>query len=110
MLGLVAMSTYFIQQRSREIAVRKVFGSSGVQIRRRLILSFLSYVGIAFVVSVPIVWGVAGGWISQYSYRITWWPWIIVAGILVLLISFVAVVAQSWMASNENPVNNIKQE
>jgi putative ABC transport system permease protein len=49
-------------------------------------------------------------WISQYSYRITWWPWIIVAGILVLLISFVAVVAQSWMASNENPVNNIKQE
>ena len=110
MLGLVAMSTYFIQQRSREIAVRKVFGSTGVQIRRRLILSFLSYVGIAFVVSVPIVWGVAGGWISQYSYRITWWPWIIVAGILVLLISFVAVVAQSWMASNENPVNNIKQE
>jgi putative ABC transport system permease protein len=39
-----------------------------------------------------------------------WWPWIIVAGILVLLISFCAVAVQSYMASNENPVNNIKQE
>ena len=110
LLGLVAMSTYFIQQRAREIAVRKVFGSTGNQIRVRLIRTFMLYVGIAFVIAVPIVVHFMSKWIEQYSYRIVWWPWIIAAGAIVMLISFAAVAVQSWMASNENPVKNIRQE
>ena len=110
LLGLVAMSTYFIQQRAKEIAIRKVFGSTSDQVRRRLIRTFLLYVGIAFVIAVPIIVHFMSDWISQYSYRITWWPWIIVAGAVVLLISFAAVAVQSWIAAGENPVKNIKQE
>ena len=110
LLGLVAMSTYFIQQRAKEIAIRKVFGSTSNQVRRRLIRTFLLYVGIAFIIAVPIVVHFMSDWISQYSYRITWWPWIIVAGVIVLLISFAAVAVQSWIAAGENPVKNIKQE
>lgn len=110
LLGLVAMSTYFIQQRAREIAIRKVFGSTGNQIRLRLIRTFMLYVGIAFVIAVPIVVHFMSKWIEQYSYRIVWWPWIVAAGAIVMLISFAAVAVQSWMASNENPVKNIRQE
>ena len=110
LLGLVAMSTYFIQQRAKEIAIRKVFGSTGNQVRRRLIRSFLLYVGIAFVIAVPIIVYFMADWIAQYSYRITWWPYIIVAGLIVLLISYAAVAVQSWIAAGENPVKNIKQE
>ncbi len=110
LLGLVAMSTYFIQQRAREIAIRKVFGSTGNQIRLRLIRTFMLYVGIAFVIAVPIVVHFMSEWIEQYSYRIVWWPWIIAAGAIVMLISFAAVAVQSWIASNENPVKNIRQE
>ena len=110
LLGLVAMSTYFIQQRAREIAIRKVFGSTGNQIRIRLIRTFMLYVGIAFVIAVPIAVHFMSKWIEQYSYRIVWWPWIIAAGAIVMLISFAAVAVQSWMASNENPVKNIRQE
>ena len=110
LLGLVAMSTYFIQQRAKEIAIRKVFGSTSDQVRRRLIRTFLLFVGIAFVIAVPIIVHFMSDWISQYSYRITWWPWIIVAGVIVLLISFAAVAVQSWIAAGENPVKNIKQE
>ncbi len=110
LLGLVAMSTYFIQQRAKEIAIRKVFGSTGNQIRTRLIRSFLLYVGIAFVIAVPIIVHFMSNWLSRCSYRITWWPYIIVAGVLVLLISYAAVAVQSWLAAGENPVKNIKQE
>ena len=110
LLGLVAMSTYFIQQRAKEIAIRKVFGSTGSQIRTRLIRSFLLYVGIAFVIAVPIIVHFMSDWIAQYSYRITWWPWLLVAGVVVLLISYAAVAVQSWIAAGENPVKNIKQE
>ena len=110
LLGLVAMSTYFIQQRAREIAIRKVFGSTGNQIRVRLIRTFMLYVGIAFIIAVPIVVHFMSEWIEQYSYRIVWWPWIVAAGVIVMLISLAAVAVQSWMASNENPVKNIRQE
>lgn len=110
LLGLIAMSTYFIQQRNREIAVRKVFGSTSNQIRLKLIKTFLTYVGIAFIISIPIIWYAISDWIMKYNYRITWWPWILIAGIIVLVISFAAVAVQSYRASNENPVKNIKEE
>ena len=110
LLGLVAMSTYFIQQRAREIAVRKVFGSTGGQVRRRLIRTFLAYVGIAFVIAAPITAYFINGWITQYSYRIVRWPYIILAGAIVLAISYAAVAVQSRVAASENPVKNIKQE
>ena len=110
MLGLVAMSTYFIQQRAREIAIRKVFGSTGNQVRRRLISTFMTYVAVAFVIAVPIVVHFMGNWIEQYNYRITWWPWIIAAGAAVMAISYAAVAVQSRAAANENPVKNIRQE
>ncbi|MGM9732973.1 MAG: ABC transporter permease [Prevotella sp.] len=108
MLGLIAMSTYFIEQRQKEIAVRKVFGSTNAQMHLRLVRTFLMYVVIAFVISVPIVLYFMKDWIIQYSYRITWWPWIAVAGAIILLISFAAVMVQSWVAANENPIKHIK--
>ena len=108
MLGLIAMSTYFIEQRQKEIAMRKVFGSTNAQMHRRLVRTFLMYVVIAFVISVPIVLYFMKDWIIQYTYRITWWPWIAVAGAIILVISFAAVMVQSWMAANENPIKHIK--
>ena len=103
------MSTYFIEQRQKEIAVRKVFGSTSAQMRRRLVRTFLMYVMIAFIISVPIVLYFMSEWIMRYTYRITWWPWIAVAGTIILLISFAAVMAQSWRAANENPIRNLRQ-
>ena len=108
MLGLLAMSTYFIQQRSQEVAIRKVFGSDNQSILYRLVSSFLVYVGIAFVVATPIIWYFMNQWLSDYSYRISLNPLIFVtAGVFCLLISFVTVFFQSHQAANSNPVNSI---
>ena len=106
MLGLVAMSIFFIQQRQKEIAIRKVFGSTSMQVYRRLIRSFLSYVAIAFVIAVPIIWYLMSDWLSQYSYRIVLSPWIfVVAGVSCLAICMVAVTLQSYLAASENPIS-----
>ena len=111
LLGLIAMSTYFIEQRRKEIAIRKVFGSTGRQVGARLISSFLSYVVTAFVIAVPIVAYVMNGWISQYSYRLSlWWLWIPVAGIIVIAVSYAAVAVQSRQAARQNPTVNLKAE
>ena len=111
MLGLLAMSTYYIQQRRKEVAVRKVFGSSNGKVLRRLLRQFVVYVAVAFVVAAPIIYKLGGDRLTQYSYRISLSPWIpIAAGGFCLVVSLLAVFAQSWLAANENPINNIKTE
>lgn len=109
LLGLVAMCTFFIQQRRKEIAVRKVFGSTNAQIYRRLVMTFMAYVCVAFVISIPIIYRFMGEWLSGFSYRISLSPLIfIAAGGTCLVVSFVAVSAQCRMAANENPAEHIK--
>ena len=109
LLGLLAMSTYFILQRSQEVAIRKVFGSDNRGILVRLVGTFLTYVGIAFVIATPLSWYFMKQWLADYSYRIALSPLIfIVAGLFCLLISFLAVFFQSWKAANANPVESVK--
>jgi putative ABC transport system permease protein len=110
MLGLIAMSTYFIEQRRKEIALRKVFGSSRSQILKRLIKVFVIYVAVAFVIAVPVIYYIGRSWLSNYNYRISLSPWIfIAAGLFTFLISFVAVYLQSYMAANANPVEGVAE-
>jgi putative ABC transport system permease protein len=104
LLGLLAMSTYFIRLREKEIAVRKVFGSTSVEVLRRLVVTFLSYVLIAFVPASSVTWYLMQRWLSGYSFRISLGPWIfLVAGVFCLLASFVAVFFRSRAAANANP-------
>ena len=111
LLGLLAMSTYFIQQRTVEVSVRKVFGSTNGEILVKLISSFLAYVAIAFVLAIPIIWYFMSDWLSGYDYRISLSPFIyLAAGLFCLVISFVTVFMQSWRAANANPVDSIKSE
>ncbi len=109
-LGLVAISTYYINDRRREIALRKVFGSTSAEVSRRFIGRFLSFVAIAFVIATPIIIYFYGSWVAHYSHRALWWPWIVVAGLLVLAVSFAAVYFQVRHASRQNPADNLKAE
>nr|WP_294075269.1 ABC transporter permease [Prevotella sp. UBA4952] len=110
LLGLIAMSSYFIQQRNKEIAVRKVFGSDSHQIMIHLIRTFLSYVLIAFVLSVPVTRYFMSRWLSGYNYRISLSPWIfLVSGLFCIIISIGAILIQSYRASHENPVIHIQE-
>ena len=111
MLGLLAMSTYYIQQRSGEIAIRKVFGSTRKEVFSRLVRNFLKLVVIAFVIAVPIIWYLMRQWLSQFPYRINLSPLIfLAAGAFSLAIAAVTVMWQSAKASNENPVDSLHKE
>ncbi len=110
-LGLFAMSTYYIRQRSKEIAIRKVLSSGNFEILSKLVVTFLSYVLIAFVIATPIIWYLMQQWLSDYAYRINLSPLIFIsAGLLCLFFSLVSVLWQSWKAATANPVDTIKTE
>lgn len=111
LLGLLAMSTYFIRQRLKEVAVRKVFGSTTNEVMRRLVRTFLSYVGMAFVVAVPLIWYFMSGWLSDYAYRISLSVWIyLTAFVFCLIISFLTVFWQALRAARTNPVKSLRSE
>ena len=111
LLGLLAMSTYFIQQRSLEVAVRKVFGSDNRQILTQLVKTFLMYVVFAFFLAVPVAYYFMSDWLADYSYRIALNPFIFIgAGLFCLLISFLTVFYQSWKAANANPIESFRNK
>lgn len=110
MLGLVAMSSYYVQQRAREIAVRKVMGSTSAEVLSRLIRSFLVYVVAAFVIAIPIIYYLMNRWLADYSYRIEvyWWIYAL-SGLSCIIISLLAVYFQSRRAANSNPIKSLYQ-
>ncbi len=109
MLGLIAMSTYYVRQRSRDIAVRKVMGGTSMEVLSHLVRTFMVYVGVAVVISIPVIYYVMNDWLSQFSYRIGIYWWIyVVSALLALVICFVSVVAQCRSAANSNPIDSLK--
>ena len=109
-LGLLAISSYFIQQRSREIAVRKVFGSTHFEVLMLVIWKFIRLVLVAFVIACPIIWYAMNEWLKDFPQRTNLSVWIfIAAGVLTLLISFITVFWQSSIAANTSPVESMKR-
>lgn len=108
-LGLLAMSTYYIQQKEQETAVRKVFGSTRGEVLGRLVGNFMRMVAVAFVVAVPVAWWLIERWLQDYSVRIRLTPWIfLAAGAFAAAVAFATVFWQSNRAANANPIDAIK--
>ena len=110
-LGLFAMSSYYMQQQRRSVAVKKVFGADYNGVLRELVLSFMKMVGVAFVIGIPVAWLVVHRWLEGYSHRISlsWWIFVL-SGLVVLLMAFIAVIWQSVRTAKANPANVLKKE
>ena len=110
-MGYVGMSLFFIRQRQKEIAIRKVMGSTSREVLLLMLRTFSIPILISFVIAVPVSWYFMRDWLSNFSYRIALSPWIFaVAGFTCFIISMLTVIIQSWRAASENPINNIKTE
>jgi putative ABC transport system permease protein len=110
-IGILAMSTFYMQQRRKEISIRKVNGATITQILSLLNKDFVKWVGIAFVIAVPIAWYVMGRWLENFAYKITmsWWIFVL-AGVIALCIALLTVSWQSWQAATNNPVEALRDE
>lgn len=108
-LGMFAMATYFMRQRSREVAVRKVFGAMNAEVLKMLLTSFLKLVLVAFVLSVPVIIYFMRDWLVTYPYRISL-SWVIFAlsGSMVFLMALLSVSIQSIKATRANPIVYLK--
>jgi putative ABC transport system permease protein len=109
-LGLFGLSSFVVDQRSKEIAIRKVLGASSRMIAFVLSKEFLTLVVISIVLAAPLSWLLMNEWLQDFAFRIDvpWWS-IGTAAASVILIAWVTISYQTIKASMANPVDAIKE-
>ena len=110
-LGLFGLAAFSAEQRSKEIGIRKVLGSSVTGIVQLLSKDFLILVIVSFVIATPIAWYGMSKWLQAFAYRIplSWWMFAL-AGLLAMFIALFTVSFQAIKAALMNPVKSLKTE
>jgi len=110
-LGLLGLASYSTMQRTKEIGIRKVIGSSVSGIVNLLSKDFLKLVFISFLIAAPVSWYLMYKWLQDFAYRtkISWWVFAI-AGITALLIALLTISVQAIRAAMANPVKSLRTE
>ena len=110
-MGLFSLSLFDIQQRYKEIAIRKVNGATAAQVIA-LLSREIGYLALpATLLGAGFAYLAGKSWLEQYPEKITLSPWMFLAGILFTILTiFVCVTLQSWRIATENPAKAIKSE
>ncbi|WP_428328834.1 ABC transporter permease [Mucilaginibacter sp.] len=110
-LGLFGLAAFSAEQRSKEIGIRKVLGSSVSGIVQLLSKDFIILVVISFVIATPIAWYGMSKWLQAFAYRIplSWWMFAL-AGLLSMVIALFTVSFQAVKAALMNPVKSLKAD
>ena len=110
-LGLIAMSRFYADEHSKDIAIRKVFGSTMETEIRKTVLEYLLLLGVAALIAVPIAVWLASRLLEQYSYRISGYGWVFVAAVfLAMVVAFLSILWQTLKAAKTNPATELKKE
>jgi putative ABC transport system permease protein len=110
-LGILGMIIFTIQQRIKEIGIRKVNGAKVSEILAMLNKDFVKWVAIAFVIATPIAYYAMNKWLENFAYKteLSWWIFAL-SGMLALGIALLTVSWQSWKAATRNPVEALRYE
>jgi ABC-type antimicrobial peptide transport system permease subunit len=110
-LGLFGLSAYMVENRRKEIGIRKVMGASVFDITLLISGEFIVLVIVSLVIGLPVSWWAMEQWLGNYSYHtnIPWWLFVVV-GCLSLGIALLTVGFQAIKAATANPVKSIKSE
>ena len=110
-LGLFGLSAFVIEQRTKEIGIRKVLGASVQNVLLLVSRDFILLVGIAFIISIPVAWWAMHAWLQDFAYRIHigWWIFAL-AGVTAVLIALLTISFQAIKAAIANPVKSLRTE
>lgn len=111
LLGLLAMSTYFADENTKQIAIRKVFGSDVTHETRRNVRSYMILVGVACLIGIPLAIWAAQVYLQRFAYRAEGYGWVFVVAVIIsLAIAFGTVLWQTLKAAKTNPAIELKKE
>ncbi|WP_158867180.1 ABC transporter permease [Maribellus comscasis] len=110
-LGLVGLTFFVMEQRTKEIGIRKVNGAKISEVLAMLNKDFVKWVTIAFVIATPLAYYAMNKWLGSFAYKtsLSWWIFAL-SGLLALGIALLTVSWQSWRAATRSPVEALRYE
>jgi putative ABC transport system permease protein len=108
-LGLIGLVAHGTETKTREIAVRKVFGANTREMMITLNKSLLKVFLPSVFIGSLIAWLVMRGWLMNYSYRRGFEGWVFLLGaLLILIVALISVSVQTWKAAKLPPASALK--
>lgn len=110
-LGLFGLSSFIVQQRTKEIGIRKVMGASVFHLLSTVSRRFVTLVVLSVLLASPIAYLLMREWLTGFTYRIglSWWIFV-AAGVLTLVVAVGTVSIHGWRAAVVNPVKSLRAE
>lgn len=110
-VGVFGLVVFESEYRRKEIAVRKVLGSTTGEILYMFNVNYFWILLVCFLLGAPVAWYGVHRWLENFAYRTPMYWWVLPLAFLVVgVITVLTVTYQNWHVANENPVKNIKSE
>jgi putative ABC transport system permease protein len=110
-LGLFGLASYTVEQRTREVGIRKVFGAGNMDVIGLISKDFLILISISILIAFPIAWFFMSKWLAHYVYRYELGPLLfILSALLTIIITFLTISIKAYQASVMNPAQSIRNQ
>lgn len=110
-LGLFGLASYTVDQRTREVGIRKVMGAGEGTIARLFSREFLILVAISLIIAFPAAFFFMRDWLQDFVFRTNLKPLtFILSGIIILVIAYATISFHTLRAGRTNPADVIRQE
>jgi ABC-type antimicrobial peptide transport system permease subunit len=110
-LGLLGLSSYAAEMRTKEIGIRKVLGASVPGILKLMTREFIILILVANIIAWPVAYYAMSRWLRDFAYRIpVEWYVFIMAALITLIVAMATIGYQAIKAAQTNPVKTLKYE
>lgn len=110
-MGLFALALFITQQRTKEISIRKIFGSSELGISILLVKQYLRLILISFLITGPVTFIGFRQLLLMLPQKVEFsWLLLVMVGAGLILLAIITVVGQAWKAARTNPVDTLRFE
>jgi putative ABC transport system permease protein len=110
-MGVISMVSFMAEKRTKEIAVRKIYGASIIQIITLFIKEILIVATVAAFIVIPVTYIIMNRWLQGYIYRISLdiWMLILIPVIMFALVSAIIAI-QIYSIARRDPVHSLRSE
>ena len=110
-LGLFGLVSLTLEQRTKEIGIRKVIGATQFSIINLFTKEYIFLIIIANIIAWPIAWYAMNKWLQNFAYHVSlsWWIFAL-SSVLALVIALLTMSYQTIRAATANPVESLRYE
>jgi putative ABC transport system permease protein len=110
-LGLFGLAAFTIEQRNKEIGIRKILGASMASITTILSTDFLKLILLSVIIASPVAWYAMHNWLQNFAYRISIPVWVFLfAGAMAFITAVLTISYHAVKAALANPVKSLRSE